>query len=167
MDVWVAEIDEERNRVALSMIPLDALQDKEEKMKENRSHRKERKPRMKLDELTVGEKYSGVVENLTEYGAFVNIGAKKAGLLHVSRMSMDKVEDPSTMVKPGDKIEVYVTEVDTEKNRLSLSLLSLDELKEKEAKHPHRNNRTNRTHHDNKPVTMDDAMARLMERFGK
>ena len=167
VDVWVAEIDEERNRVALSMIPLDALKDKEEKMKENRSHRKERKPRMKLDELTVGEKYSGVVENLTEYGAFVNIGAKKAGLLHVSRMSMDKVEDPSTMVKPGDKIEVYVTEVDTEKNRLSLSLLSLDELKEKEAKHPHRGNRTNRSHHDNKPVTMDDAMARLMERFGK
>ena len=103
VDVWVAEIDEERNRVALSMIPLDALKDKEEKMKENRSHRKERKPRMKLDELTVGEKYSGVVENLTEYGAFVNIGAKKAGLLHVSRMSMDKVEDPSTMVKPACK----------------------------------------------------------------
>lgn len=167
VDVWVAEIDEERNRVALSMIPLDALKDKEEKMKENRNHRKERKPRMKLDELTVGEKYSGVVENLTEYGAFVNIGAKKAGLLHVSRMSMDKVEDPSTMVKPGDKVEVYVTEVDTEKNRLSLSLLSPDELKEKEAKHPHRNNRTNRSHRDNKPVTMDDAMARLMERFGK
>ena len=167
VDVWVAEIDVERNRVALSMIPLDALKDKEEKMKENRSHRKERKPRMKLDELTVGEKYSGVVENLTEYGAFVNIGAKKAGLLHVSRMSMDKVEDPSTMVKPGDKVEVYVTEVDTEKNRLSLSLLSLDELKEKEAKHPHRNNRSNHSHRDNKPVTMDDAMARLMERFGK
>ena len=167
VDVWVAEIDVERNRVALSMIPLEALKDKEEKMKENRSHRKERKPRMKLDELTVGEKYSGVVENLTEYGAFVNIGAKKAGLLHVSRMSMDKVEDPSTMVKPGDKVEVYVTEVDTEKNRLSLSLLSLDELKEKEAKHPHRNNRSNHSHRDNKPVTMDDAMARLMERFGK
>ncbi len=167
VDVWVAEIDVERNRVALSMIPLDALKDKEEKMKENRSHHKERKPRMKLDELTVGEKYSGVVENLTEYGAFVNIGAKKAGLLHVSRMSMDKVEDPSTMVKPGDKVEVYVTEVDTEKNRLSLSLLSLDELKEKEAKHPHRNNRSNHSHRDNKPVTMDDAMARLMERFGK
>ena len=167
VDVWVAEIDVERNRVALSMIPLDALKDKEEKMKENRSHRKERKPRMKLDELTVGEKYSGVVENLTEYGAFVNIGAKKAGLLHVSRMSMDKVEDPSTMVKPGDKVEVYVTEVDTEKNRLSLSLLSLDELKEKEAKNPHRNNRSNHSHRDNKPVTMDDAMARLMERFGK
>ena len=167
VDVWVAEIDVERNRVALSMIPLDALKDKEEKMKENRSHRKERKPRMKLDELTVGEKYSGVVENLTEYGAFVNIGAKKAGLLHVSRMSMDKVEDPSTMVKPGDKVEVYVTEVDTEKNRLSLSLLSPDELKEKEAKHPHRNNRSNHSHRDNKPVTMDDAMARLMERFGK
>lgn len=167
VDVWVAEIDAERNRVALSMIPLDALKDKEEKMKESRSHRRERKPRMKLDELTVGEKYSGVVENLTEYGAFVNIGAKKAGLLHVSRMSMDKVEDPSTMVKPGDNVEVYVTEVDTEKNRLSLSLLTPEELKEKEAKHPHRNNRSNHSRRDNKPVTMDDAMARLMERFGK
>lgn len=164
VDVWVAEIDEARNRVALSMIPLDALKEKEEKMKETR-HRREKAPRKKLDELTVGEKYSGVVENLTEYGAFVNIGAKKAGLLHVSRMSMDKVEDPSTVVKPGDRIEVYVSDVDTERNRLSLSLLPLDQLKEKESHS--RSGRTRSQKNDNRPVTMDDAMARLMARFGK
>lgn len=164
VDVWVAEIDEARNRVALSMIPLDALKEKEEKMKENRHHR-EKAPRKKLDELTVGEKYSGVVENLTEYGAFVNIGAKKAGLLHVSRMSMDKVEDPSTVVKPGDRIEVYVSDVDTERNRLSLSLLPLDQLKEKESHS--RSGRPRSQKKDNRPVTMDDAMARLMARFGK
>lgn len=163
VDVWVAEIDEARNRVALSMIPLESLKEKEEKMKENRHHR-QKTPRRRLSELTVGDKYSGVVENLTEYGAFVNIGAKKAGLLHVSRMSMDKVEDPSAMVKPGDRIEVYVSDVDTEKNRLSLSLLPLEQLQEKESRRGGHHRPAGRK---SGPVTMDDAMARLLERFGK
>ena len=57
------------------MIPLDALKNKEEKMKEAREHRNEAKKRLKLSDLKVGEKYQGVVVNLTEYGAFVNFGA--------------------------------------------------------------------------------------------
>lgn len=168
IDVWVAEIDAERNRVALSMIPLDVLKDKETKMKDkhNHNHKKEKTPRKKLSDLHVGEKYTGVVESLTEYGAFVNIGAKKAGLLHVSRMSMDKVNDPAEFVKQGDKIEVYVSDVDVENSRLSVSLLTPEQLQEKEA---HRPNRSRRSHHaeNNKPVSMNDALAHLMERFGK
>lgn len=168
IDVWVAEIDAERNRVALSMIPLDVLKDKETKMKDkhNHNHKKEKTPRKKLSDLHVGEKYTGVVESLTEYGAFVNIGAKKAGLLHVSRMSMDKVNDPAEFVKQGDKIEVYVSDVDVENSRLSVSLLTPEQLQEKEA---HRPNRSRRPHHaeNNKPVSMNDALAHLMERFGK
>ena len=163
VDVWVAEIDKERGRVALSMIPLDALKNKEEKMKEAREHRKEAKKRLKLSDLKVGEKYQGVVENLTEYGAFVNIGARKAGLLHVSRMKMEKVENPADVVKVGDHIEVYVSNVDLENNRLSLSLLSPDELAKKEG--GRRNSRRGRKE-EPKEVTMEDAMARLMNRFG-
>jgi uncharacterized protein len=160
VDVWVAEIDVDRNRVALSMIPLDSLKQKETQMKE---HHTRKAPRKALSQLKVGEKYHGTVENLTSYGAFVDIGARKAGLLHVSRMSMDKVEDPSTIVKPGDQIDVYVSDVDTENNRLSLSLLSPEELAKK---NPGAARRTSRPA-PHKPVTMDDAMARLMERFGK
>ena len=169
VDVWVAEIDKERGRVALSMIPLEALHEKEEKMKEAREKRKQMpKHRKKLTDLKVGEKYTGVVENLTEYGAFVNIGAKKSGLLHVSRMAMEKVEDPSTMVKPGDTIEVYVSDIDAERNRLSLSLLPLDQLEEKEKKlGTGRRTHNSRRQEKKEPVTMEDAMARLMNRFGK
>lgn len=168
IDVWVAEIDAERNRVALSMIPLDVLKDKETKMKDkhNHNHKKEKTPRKKLSDLHVGEKYTGVVESLTEYGAFVNIGAKKAGLLHVSRMSMDKVNDPAEFVKQGDKIEVYVSDVDVENSRLSVSLLTPEQLQEKEAHRPNRSRRPHRAE-NNKPVSMNDALAHLMERFGK
>ena len=168
IDVWVAEIDTERNRVALSMIPLDALKDKETKMKEKHGHKKEKTPRKKLSELHVGEKYTGIVESLTEYGAFVNIGAKKAGLLHVTRMSMDKVTDPAEVVKPGDKIEVYVSDIDVEKNRLSVSLITPEQLQEKEATRSARPHRAkNGRYNNNGPVTMNDALAHLMERFGK
>lgn len=160
VDVWVADIDEERGRVSLSMIPLTDLKAKEEQYQANKKNGHNRSPKMKLEDLQVGQKYPGTVERLTEYGAFVNIGAKKDGLLHVSRMAKEKVVDPSTVVKPGDKVEVYVTEVDVKNNRLAVSLLSPEELAKKPG---HRYTQ----HKENKPVTMDDAMARLMERFGK
>lgn len=161
VDVWVAEIDESRNRVALSMLPLNALEEKEKKRKEQQKHRSE-KPHYRLQDLKVGEKYEGVVESLTDYGAFVNVGAKKSGLLHVSRMAETRVSDPSTIVNPGDKIEVYVCDVDTEKNRLSLSLVPLDVLSKKESRGRRKN-----TKQTGGPVNMDDAMSRLMSRFGK
>ncbi len=163
VDVWVAEIDETRNRVALSMLPLESLKAKEENKNKPRSPKKERKA---LADLTVGEKVTGKVDRLTEYGAFVDVGAKRAGLLHVSRMALEKVEDPATIVKPGDQIEVYISEVDVENNRLSVSLLSPEQLQQKQSQRPNRSNQ-NRKKHDNKPVDMDDAMARLMQRFGK
>ncbi len=163
VDVWVAEIDEARNRVALSMLPLESLKAKEANKKHGQPAKRERKP---LSELVVGEKTKGKVERLTEYGAFVDIGAKRAALLHVSHMSLDKVTDPNEVVKVGDQLELYISEVDTENNRISVSLLTPEQLQQKQSKRTSRPN-TYRKKQENKPLDMDDAMARLMQRFGK
>ena len=72
-----------------------------------------------LANLKVGNQYTGVVRNLTKYGAFVDIGGVE-GLLHVSNMSWGRIDDPSELVSAGDEIKVVLLELDKEKMRLSL-----------------------------------------------
>lgn len=166
VDCFVYEIDAERGRVSLSLIPITAVKEKEEQYAAYKANKnKVRKQRMKLEDLKVGEKYEGTVHRLAEYGAFINIGAEKDALLHVSRMSKDMVKDPSTMVSEGDKVEVYITEVDVENKRISASFLSPEELAAKNAGRNHSNRNSNKKRSGQ--VTMDDAMSRLMSRFGK
>ncbi|MBA2664020.1 MAG: 30S ribosomal protein S1 [Bradymonadaceae bacterium] len=72
-----------------------------------------------LGELTAGQQFEGVVRNITNFGAFVDIGGID-GLLHVSNMSWGRVDHPSELVRPGDKLQVVVLEYDKKKKRLSL-----------------------------------------------
>jgi len=67
-----------------------------------------------------GGVYDGVVSSVTQFGAFVNIGGVE-GLVHVSRLSRSRVENPADVVKKGDKLKVTVSEIDREKRKLSLS----------------------------------------------
>jgi uncharacterized protein len=75
----------------------------------------------KLDDLQVGMKLEGVVTNVTNFGAFVDIGVHQDGLVHISELSDTFIKDPSEVVKSGDKIQVKVLEVDLERKRISLS----------------------------------------------
>ncbi len=70
--------------------------------------------------LSVGQVFDGVVSSVTTFGAFVNVGGVE-GLVHVSRLSKARIEDPSTVVKKGDKLKVTVAEIDRDKKKLSLS----------------------------------------------
>ncbi|MCX6139361.1 MAG: S1 RNA-binding domain-containing protein, partial [Candidatus Kapabacteria bacterium] len=70
--------------------------------------------------IQAGTVYDGVVSSVTTFGAFVNIGGVE-GLVHVSRLSKTRVENPSDVVKKGDKLKVTVADVDREKRKLSLS----------------------------------------------
>ncbi len=67
----------------------------------------------------VGRKYSGVVKSLTSFGAFVDIGGID-GLVHVSELSWGRIKHPSEIVNIGDIVNVYIKELDKEKNRISL-----------------------------------------------
>lgn len=74
-----------------------------------------------LDMLSEGAVVTGVVKNLTEYGAFVDLGGID-GLLHVSDMSHGRVSHPSEMVSAGDQVSVKVLKLDRSKARISLGL---------------------------------------------
>ncbi|MBI2793112.1 MAG: S1 RNA-binding domain-containing protein [Ignavibacteria bacterium] len=72
------------------------------------------------DSIEVGSVHEGVVASVTQYGAFVNLGDFE-GLVHISRLSKSRVENPSAVVKKGEKIKVTVIEVDKKNQKLSLS----------------------------------------------
>ena len=69
--------------------------------------------------LAVGQHYTGVVKNLTKYGAFVDIGGVD-GMVHNSELSWKRIKHPSQVVSVGQEIEVFIKELDEEKGRISL-----------------------------------------------
>ncbi len=79
-----------------------------------------------LSSLQEGNVVKGVVKNLTEYGAFVDLGGID-GLLHITDMAWKRVKHPSEVVNVGDEIEVKVLKFDRERNRVSLGLKQLGE----------------------------------------
>lgn len=76
-----------------------------------------------IEELNSGMKVPGVVTNITAFGAFVDIGIKENGLIHKSKMSNQYIQDPSTVLKLGQELEVTVLEVDLARKRIQLSLV--------------------------------------------
>ena len=79
-----------------------------------------------LDSLSEGATIKGVVKNLTDYGAFVDLGGVD-GLLHITDMAWKRVKHPSEVVTVGDEIDVKVLKFDRERNRVSLGLKQMGE----------------------------------------
>lgn len=83
-----------------------------------------RKDIRKIDDLKLGEWYTGVVNNITNFGAFVDLGVKESGLLHISQIADQFVENPMDILKVGQELKVRVIEVDLGRGRISLSCKS-------------------------------------------
>ncbi|MDP0491223.1 MAG: Tex family protein [Verrucomicrobiota bacterium JB023] len=79
-------------------------------------------------DLTAGMKLPGIVTNVTAFGAFVDVGVHQDGLVHVSQLADKFVSDPAEIVKVGQKVHVTVTEVDLNRNRISLSMKAAPDL---------------------------------------
>ena len=75
-----------------------------------------------LDNLTVGMELEGTVRNVVDFGAFVDIGLKNDGLIHISNMSNSYVKDPRDILSVGDIIKCKVLEINKEKNKVALTL---------------------------------------------
>lgn len=73
------------------------------------------------DNIKVGDKLEGTVSRIVDFGAFVDLGGVD-GLIHISELSWGRVKKVSDVLKEGDKVTVYVLEVDKDKNKISLSL---------------------------------------------
>ena len=87
-----------------------------------------------IEDVKVGMQVPGIVTNITAFGAFVDIGVKQDGLVHVSQLSNKFVSDPNEVVKLQQKVKVTVTEVDVTRKRIALSMK--DEIKQAERQQP-------------------------------
>lgn len=122
----------------------------------------------KLEDVQVGMIVPGSVTNLTRFGAFVDIGVKQDGLVHVSEIAHRYITDPSEALKLGQKVNVKVLEVDLVRKRIALSIKQTEEG-------PARNTRSaggrgHQERHQQKPaaeMSVEDALSLLKKKFGK
>lgn len=78
---------------------------------------------LKMEDLQVGMELEGTVRNVVDFGAFVDIGVKQDGLVHISKLKKGFVKHPSDVVAVGDIVTVWVTELDLKKGRVGLSMI--------------------------------------------
>ena len=84
---------------------------------------------MDMNDLVQGMELKGTVRNVTDFGAFVDIGVHRDGLVHISQFGGRRINHPSEAVRVGDVVTVWVLEVDAKKNRISLTMRKPPEKK--------------------------------------
>ena len=119
-----------------------------------------------LKDLTLGMVLEGVITNVTNFGAFVDIGVHQDGLVHISAMSDSFVKDPYQVVKAGDIVKVKVMDVDIPRARIALSMRMNDTPGEKPSapargKNARNTPRSERHTKQDKPAPSNGSMAAL------
>jgi len=115
VEVWVKRVFPKKNRIELTMIkPLD----------------------LEWREITKDMVLKGKVTRLEKFGVFVDIGAERPGLVHISEMTHGYIKNPGEIAKEGDEIEVQVLNVNRQKKQIKLSMKALEEKPEKVVKEP-------------------------------
>lgn len=122
----------------------------------------------KIQDVHPGMVVPGVITNLTRFGAFVDIGVKQDGLVHVSEIAHKYISDPAEVLKLNDKVMVKVLEVDIPRSRIALSIKQTQEAPAR----PQRTGNNNRTQHNRKQedlssMNVNDALAALKKKFKK
>ena len=79
---------------------------------------------LSMEDLKPGMELTGTVRNVIDFGAFVDIGVKQDGLVHISKLSKKFVKHPTDVVSVGDIVTIWIEQVDTKKGRISLTMLS-------------------------------------------
>ncbi|WP_288958409.1 helix-hairpin-helix domain-containing protein, partial [uncultured Leuconostoc sp.] len=80
-----------------------------------------------IDDLKPGMKLQGTVRNVVDFGAFVDLGVKHDGLVHISRLAKHRVKTPADIVAVGDIVDVWVVEIDTKRQRIGLTMIQPEE----------------------------------------
>ena len=112
VEVWIQKVDKSAKRIELTLLKPVSL---------------------RWNNLKTGTTHQGEVVRIENFGAFVDIGAERSGLVHVSEMGEEYVKDPNDLVKVGDQVNVTIVEVDRKKKQIRLSMkTSIEELAELE-----------------------------------
>jgi len=119
-----------------------------------------------MSDLKVGMQLEGVVTNVTNFGAFVDIGVHQDGLVHISHLSDSYVSNPADHVKVHQKVQVTVLEVDMARKRISLSLKSDPFNKNPQGKSFVKKEKKSGKGHDEN-LSFEDKLAMLKGKFGK
>jgi len=123
----------------------------------------------KISDLRLGMRLPGIVTNITNFGAFVDIGVHQDGLVHLSQMTNRFIKDPNEVLKVQQRVMVTVTEIDEKRNRIGLS------MKQEEKKRPsktkaNRNSSRPKSGHSPRPKTGNEdiasKLAALKAKFG-
>ncbi len=107
--VWIEKVDPQMQQIMVTMIEPMAVD---------------------WNDLKSGNVYTGTVTRLENFGAFINIGAEREGLVHISELSHNYVKNPSEVVKVGDEVQVQVLGFSKRKRRIDLSMKALLEKPE-------------------------------------
>jgi len=102
---------------------IEVIQQRKRLILSGKAAQSERR-QQRLQELQVGEKITGTVSNVVDFGAFVNLDGVD-GLIHRSRLSWDEFDHPSDVLQPGNEVEVLIDDVDVERERVSLNRRAL------------------------------------------
>lgn len=142
VEVWVRRVYPQKGRVELTMIkPLD----------------------LEWRELKKDMVVKGKVTRLEKFGVFVDIGAERPGLIHVSELTHDYIRNPSDVVKEGDEVEVKVLGVNRQKKQIKLSIKALEEPPVKVAKSALKEPREKDRDRDEPEADKDEPVPTAME----
>lgn len=142
VEVWVRRVDPKKDRIELTMVePLN----------------------LEWRELTKGMVVHGKVSRLEKFGAFVEIGAERPGLVHISEMTHGYIKSPGDILHEGDEVDVQVLDVNRRKKQIKLSMKALEEKPQKAGK-PAQEKETPEAKEPPVPTAMEIALREAMER---
>jgi len=146
VEVWVRRVFPKKKRIELTMIePLE----------------------LEWREITKGMVVKGKVTRIENFGAFVDIGAERPGLVHISELTHDYIKNVNEVVKEGDEVEVQVLSVNRHKRQIKLSMKALEERPEKivkESRAPASRSKDEPAKDEPVPTAMEVALREAMER---
>jgi uncharacterized protein len=119
-----------------------------------------------IEDVHAGMIVPGIVTNLTRFGAFVDIGVKQDGLVHVSEVAHKYITDPGEVLKLNDQVMVKVTEVDVQRKRIALSIKQTQEPPA-QAPRGKRNQEQKPKEKETASDNIHDALSMLKKKFGK
>lgn len=144
VEVWVRRVDTNKGRIELTLIePLG----------------------LEWREIKRNQVVKGKVQRIEKFGVFVDIGAERPGLVHISEITHEYIRDPKEVVHEGDEVDVKILGVDRRRKKIKLSMKALEEKPEKVAKAPVKTEESEKPEKDEPvPTAMEIAWREAMER---